>query len=640
MLVPMTQIIGIDLGTTRSAVAAVEDGEPKILENNEGKRVTPSIVAFDGDERLVGEPAKNQMITNQANTVTSIKRRMGEDYTVELDNDDYTPQEISSMILQKLKQDAEDKLGDDVAKAVITVPAHFNDAQRQATKDAGKIAGLDVEHILNEPTAAALAYGIDDERDQTILVYDFGGGTFDVTVLDIGDGIYEVQSTEGSNDLGGDDFDQEIVDWILEQFEDEHEIDLSDNDDALQRIRQNAEEAKKELSSRKKTTINIPFIYQDDGDAYNIDYELTRSKFESLVEQLIQQTTDPTEKAIKDADIDKTDLDEVLLVGGSTRVPAVREHVQAITGYEPNKSVSPDEAVALGAATQAGSISGEMEDILLLDVAPLSLGVETKGGIMTTLIEKNTKIPASETKTFTTARNNQTIVPVNVLQGEREMAKDNKSLGTFNLEGIPPAPAGQPQIEVTFEIDTDGILQVSAEEKQSGKDASITIEDQARLDDDEIEQMKEEAEQHEDEDKKRRAFVEAQNKADQAVAQAHDQIDEYEDEIDDSIIEDLQDAIGDLEDAKDDADDIDDLEEATETLETAIEDLEEAMQEIGKEMYGDQQGPGGFDPSNMDPEDVKQAAQQMNMGQGPGGQPGGQDDVVDADYEEVDDEDE
>lgn len=640
MLVPMTQIIGIDLGTTRSAVAAVEDGEPKILENNEGKRVTPSIVAFDGDERLVGEPAKNQMITNQANTVTSIKRRMGEDYTVELDNDDYTPQEISSMILQKLKQDAEDKLGDDVAKAVITVPAHFNDAQRQATKDAGKIAGLDVEHILNEPTAAALAYGIDDERDQTILVYDFGGGTFDVTVLDIGDGIYEVQSTEGSNDLGGDDFDQEIVDWILEQFEDEHEIDLSDNDDALQRIRQNAEEAKKELSSRKKTTINIPFIYQDDGDAYNIDDELTRSKFESLVEQLIQQTTDPTEKAIKDADIDKTDLDEVLLVGGSTRVPAVREHVQAITGYEPNKSVSPDEAVALGAATQAGSISGEMEDILLLDVAPLSLGVETKGGIMTTLIEKNTKIPASETKTFTTARNNQTIVPVNVLQGEREMAKDNKSLGTFNLEGIPPAPAGQPQIEVTFEIDTDGILQVSAEEKQSGKDASITIEDQARLDDDEIEQMKEEAEQHEDEDKKRRAFVEAQNKADQAVAQAHDQIDEYEDEIDDSIIEDLQDAIGDLEDAKDDADDIDDLEEATETLETAIEDLEEAMQEIGKEMYGDQQGPGGFDPSNMDPEDVKQAAQQMNMGQGPGGQPGGQDDVVDADYEEVDDEDE
>ncbi|MCJ7428857.1 MAG: molecular chaperone DnaK [Candidatus Nanohaloarchaeota archaeon QJJ-5] len=634
----MTRIIGIDLGTTRSAVAAVEDGEPKILENNEGKRVTPSIVAFDDDERLVGEPAKNQMITNQKNTVTSIKRHMGEDYTVELDGDDYTPQEISSMILQKLKNDAEDKLGDDVEKAVITVPAHFDDAQRQATKDAGTIAGLEVERILNEPTAAALAYGLDDDTDQTILVYDFGGGTFDVTVLDIGDGIYEVQSTEGINDLGGDDFDQEIVDWILERFEDENDIDLSENDDALQRIRQNAEEAKKELSSRKKTTINIPFIYQDDGDAYNIDYELTRSKFENLIEHLIQRTTDPTEKAIEDAGIGKNDIDEVILVGGSTRVPAVREHVQAITGQEPNKSVSPDEAVALGAATQAGSISGEMEDILLLDVAPLSLGVETKGGIMTTLIEKNTKIPASETKTFTTAQDNQSVVPVHVLQGEREMAKDNKSLGMFQLEGIPPAPAGQPQIEVSFEIDTDGILQVEAEEKQSGKEASITIEDQARLDDDEIEQMKQEAAQHEEEDKKRRAYIETQNKADQAIGQARDQIEEFEDEIDDSIIERVEEAIEDLEEARDEADDIDDLEEAKETLETALDDLEQAMQEIGKEIYGDQQGPGGFDPSNMDPEDLKQAAQQMNMGQGQPGQPGGQDDVVDADFEETDDE--
>lgn len=637
-MVPMTRIIGIDLGTTRSAVAAVEDGEPKILENNEGKRVTPSIVAFDDDERLVGEPAKNQMITNQKNTVTSIKRHMGEDYTVELDGDDYTPQEISSMILQKLKNDAEDKLGDDVEKAVITVPAHFDDAQRQATKDAGTIAGLEVERILNEPTAAALAYGLDDDTDQTILVYDFGGGTFDVTVLDIGDGIYEVQSTEGINDLGGDDFDQEIVDWILERFEDENDIDLSENDDALQRIRQNAEEAKKELSSRKKTTINIPFIYQDDGDAYNIDYELTRSKFENLIEHLIQRTTDPTEKAIEDAGIGKNDIDEVILVGGSTRVPAVREHVQAITGQEPNKSVSPDEAVALGAATQAGSISGEMEDILLLDVAPLSLGVETKGGIMTTLIEKNTKIPASETKTFTTAQDNQSVVPVHVLQGEREMAKDNKSLGMFQLEGIPPAPAGQPQIEVSFEIDTDGILQVEAEEKQSGKEASITIEDQARLDDDEIEQMKQEAAQHEEEDKKRRAYIETQNKADQAIGQARDQIEEFEDEIDDSIIERVEEAIEDLEEARDEADDIDDLEEAKETLETALDDLEQAMQEIGKEIYGDQQGPGGFDPSNMDPEDLKQAAQQMNMGQGQPGQPGGQDDVVDADFEETDDE--
>lgn len=637
----MSRIIGIDLGTTRSAVAAVEDGEPRILENSEGERVTPSIVAFDDGERLVGKPAKNQMITNQDNTVTSIKRHMGEEYEVELDGDDYTPQEISAMILQKLKTDAEEKLDAEVEKAVITVPAHFDDAQRQATKDAGTIAGLEVEHILNEPTAAALAYGLDDDSDQTILVYDFGGGTFDVTVLDIGDGVYEVQATEGINDLGGDDFDQEIVDWILEQFEEDNGIDLSENDDALQRIRKNAEEAKKELSSRKKTSFNIPFIYQEEGEAYNIDYELTRSKFESLIEHLIQRTTEPTEKAIDDAGIGKGDIDEVLLVGGSTRVPAIQEHVQAITGQEPNKSVSPDEAVALGAATQAGSISGEMQDLLLLDVAPLSLGVETKGGIMTTLIEKNTKIPASETKTFTTAQDNQSVVTINVLQGEREMAKDNKSLGRFNLEGIPPAPAGQPQIEVSFEIDADGILNVSAEEAQSGEEASITIEDASRLDDDEIEKMKEEAEKHEEEDKKRREYVEAQNKADQAISQAQDQLENFEDEVDDSTIETIEDAIEELEDAKDESDEMDDLEEATETIETALEDLQESLQEIGQAMYGDEAGgmggPGGFDPSNMDPEDLKQAAQNMNMGQGqPGGQ-GGQDDVVDADYEEADD---
>ena len=637
----MANIIGIDLGTTRSAVAKIEDGEPKILENSEGERVTPSIVAFDDDERLVGKPAKNQMLTNEENTVKSIKRHMGEDYTVELEGEDYTPQEISSMILQKLKQDAEDKIGEEVTKAVITVPAHFDDTQRQATKDAGEIAGLEVERILNEPTAASLAYGLDDDSDKEVLVYDFGGGTFDVTVLEMGDGIYEVQSTEGDNDLGGDDFDQKIVDWVLEKFEEENGIEL-ENDEALQRIREKAEEAKKELSSKKKTKITIPFIHQEDGETFNIDYELTRSKFESLAEELIQRTTEPVETAMDDAGLNSSDLDEVILVGGTTRIPAVREHVQAITGLEPDQSVSPDEAVALGAAIQAGSISGEMDDILLLDVAPLSLGVEVKGGLTETLIEKNTTVPAEESKTFTTAQNNQTAVTVNVVQGEREMARDNKSLGQFNLQGIPPAPAGQPQIEVTFEIDADGILQVSAEEQQSGEEASITIDEASRLDDDEIEEMKEEAEKHAEEDQKRRDFIETKNKADQIISQAETQIDNFEDQVDEEVIESINEAIEDVEEAREEAEDIEDLEEASEHIDQAIEELENELQEIGQEMYGGegQAGPGGmggagFDPSNMSEEDLKQAAQNMNMG-GAGGPQQGGDDVVDADYEEVD----
>ncbi|MFB6144247.1 MAG: molecular chaperone DnaK [Candidatus Nanohaloarchaea archaeon] len=654
----MGKIIGIDLGTTRSAIATVEDGEPKVLENAEGERVTPSIVAFDDGERLVGKPAKNQMLTNEENTVKSIKRHMGEDYEVELEGADYskgesagssdpeescgrdyTPQQISAMILQKLKNDAEEKLGEEVEKAVITVPAHFDDTQRQATKDAGEIAGLEVERILNEPTAASLAYGLDEDRDKTVLVYDFGGGTFDVTVLEIGDDIYEVQSTEGDNELGGDDFDEEIVDWVLEKFEEENGIDLSENDEALQRIRENAEEAKKELSSRKSTKINIPFIHQEDGETYNIDYELTRSKFEDLVEELIQRTTSPTEKAIEDAGVDKSDIDEVILVGGTTRVPAVREHVQAITGQEPDKSVSPDEAVAIGAAIQAGSISGEMDDILLLDVAPLSLGVEVKGGLTETLIEENTTIPAEETKTFTTAQDNQTGVTVHVVQGEREMAKDNKSLGEFNLEGIPPAPAGRPQIEVTFEIDADGILQVSAEEQESGEEASITIDDASRLDDEEIEEMKQEAEKHEEEDQKRREFIEAKNAADQAVSQAENQLDEHGDKVDDEVIEEVEETIEDLKEAKEEAEEIDDLEEAKEKIEEAVEELQQKLQEIGKEIYGGEDGApggmGGFDPSNMSEEDIREAAQNM------GGNPGNAgEDVVDADYEEVDEEDE
>ena len=632
------KIIGIDLGTTRSAMAAIQDGEPKILENNEGERVTPSIVAFDGDERIIGKQAKNQMVTNEKNTVKSIKRHMGEDYTVELNDEEYTPQEISSMILQKLKTDAEDKLGNGVEKAVITVPAHFDDTQRQATKDAGEIAGLEVERILNEPTAAALAYGLDDEKEQTVLVYDFGGGTFDVTVLEMGDGIYEVQSTEGDNDLGGDDFDEEIVHWVLEKFEEENGIDLSGEDEAMQRIREKAEEVKKELSSRKQAKINIPFIHQEDGETYNIDYELTRSSFEDLIGDLVQKTTEPTETAIEDADISKTDIDEVILVGGTTRVPAVREHVQAITGQKPNQEVSPDEAVAQGASIQAGSITGEMDDILLLDVAPLSLGVEVKGGLTETLIEKNTTVPAEESKTFTTAMDNQTAVTINVVQGEREMASDNKSLGEFNLEGLPPAPAGQPQIEVTFEIDADGILQVSAEEQQSGEEASISIDDTSRLDEDEIEEMKEEAEKHEEEDRKKREFIEAKNRADQMISQAETQIENFKDQVDEEVIEEIEDAIEEVREARKEAEEIDDLEEAKEVIDSAIEDLESKLQEIGQEMYdGQQGGPGGmggtgFDPSNMSEEDLKQAAQSM----GGAGGPTGEDDVVDADYEEVD----
>ncbi|OKY78634.1 MAG: Chaperone DnaK/HSP70 [Candidatus Methanohalarchaeum thermophilum] len=618
------KIVGIDLGTTNSAMAILEGGDPEIIENAEGERTTPSVVGFKDDERLVGKPAKNQLITNSENTVKSIKRHMGEDYKVELEGKDYTPQEISAMILQKLKRDAEEYLGEELEKAVITVPAYFTDAQRQATKDAGEIAGFEVERIINEPTAASLAYGLKDEEEKTILVYDLGGGTFDVSILELDEGVFEVVATSGNNQLGGDDFDEELIDWVANKFEKEHNVDLREDPQALQRIKEAAEEAKKELSSRKQTTINIPFIYQDDDGAKNIDYKITRAKFEELIRPHVEKTEQPTKRALKDAGINKSDIDDVILVGGSTRVPLVRQKVEELTGQEPNKNVNPDEVVAQGAAIQGGALAGEVDDLLLLDVTPLSLGVETKGGVFTKLIERNTTIPTEEQKTFTTAVDNQTAVTVHVLQGERAMAKDNKSLGQFVLDGIPPAPAGTPQIEVTFEIDADGILQVSAEDKGSGKEQSITIQDQARLDEDEIERMKQEAQEHEEEDKKKRKRIEKINSAEQLIRGTRKTMDEIDEQIDEDLKEEVEDKINELEEV------LDKDKPSIEELDQKMNELQEKAQEIGQKVYGQQaQAQANQSAAGFNAEDVKQGAQQRNQSQ--------DEDVVDADYEEVKD---
>ena len=600
------KILGIDLGTTNSAMAIMEAGDPEIIENSEGDRTTPSVVAFSEDgERLVGKTAKNQAVQNPDRTVQSIKRHMGEEYEVTVDDEDYTPEQISAMTLQKLKRDAEDYLGEDVERAVITVPAYFSDAQRQATKDAGKIAGLEVERIVNEPTAAAMAYGLDDESDQTVLVYDLGGGTFDVSILELGGGVYEVVATSGDNDLGGDDWDNAIIEHLADEFEDEHGIDLREDRQALQRLKDAAEEAKIELSSRKETTINLPFIAAGEDGPINLETSLTRAKFESLTEDLLGRTTGPMQQAMEDAGVDEDGIDEIILVGGSTRMPQVRDMIEEEVGIEPRRDVNPDEAVALGAGIQGGVLSGEVDDLVLLDVTPLSLGIETKGGVFTRLIDRNTTIPTEASKVFTTAADNQTSVTIRVFQGEREIAEENELLDEFMLSGIPPAPAGTPQIEVTFSIDENGIVNVEAEDKGSGTTESVTIEGGTGLSDEEIEEMVNEAEKHAEEDQKRRERIEARNEAESAANRAETTLEENSDAVDDATAEEVEDAIDEVRDVLED-------EDATkEELEEVTETLNEAVQEMSKEIYA------GADAGGAG------AAGAGAAGAGPGGAAGG-----------------
>ena len=622
----MGKIIGIDLGTTNSCVAVMEGGKPTVIANTEGARTTPSVVAFTKTgERLVGEPAKRQAVTNAEKTISSIKRHMGSDFKVNIDDKKFSPQEISAMILQKLKADAESYLGEKVTEAVITVPAYFNNAQKQATQDAGKIAGLDVKRIINEPTAAALAYGLDNEKEQKIMVYDLGGGTFDVSVIEIGEGVIEVLATSGDNNLGGDDFDQKITDWMLSEFKKAEGVDLSNDKMALQRLKEAAEKAKKELSSATTTNINLPFITATAEGPKHFDMNLTRAKFDELTHDLVERTTVPVQTALKDAGISASELGQVLLVGGSTRIPAVQDKVRKLTGKEPSKTLNPDECVALGASIQGGKLAGDAGagEILLLDVTPLSLSIETMGGIATKLIERNTTIPTKKSQIFSTAADNQTAVDINVLQGERQFAKDNKLLGTFRLDGIAPARRGMPQIEVTFDIDANGIVNVSATDKGTGKEQHITITASSNMSDDEIDKAVKEAAEYEAQDKKRKEAVDTRNEADSFVFQTEKALEDVGDKIDAAEKASLEEEIKNLKDMLDRTKDVEMTEDQVSEMKAAYEKLQASAQNLFTKMYEKMQGAGaGPDMGNMG-----QGAQDTADAQA--------DDVVDGDYREV-----
>ena len=624
----MSKIIGIDLGTTNSCVAVMEGGKPTVIANQEGARTTPSVVAFTKNgERLVGEPAKRQAVTNADNTIASIKRDMGTDHGRTIDGKKYSPQQISAMMLQKLKADAENYLGEPVTEAVITVPAYFNDAQRQATKDAGKIAGLDVKRIINEPTAAALAYGLDNEKEQKIMVYDLGGGTFDVSIIEIGDGVIEVLSTNGDTHLGGDDFDQKIIDWMLTEFKNQEGIDLSGDKMAMQRLKEAAEKAKKELSSATTTNINLPFITATAEGPKHFDMNLTRAKFEELVHDLIERTAIPVQNAMKDAGLNYNDVSKVLLVGGSTRVPAVQEKVKQLTGKEPNKSLNPDECVALGASIQGGKLAGDAGagDILLLDVTPLSLSIETMGGVATRLIERNTTIPTKKSQVFSTAADNQTAVDINVLQGERQFAKDNKSLGQFRLDGIPPAMRGVPQIEVTFDIDANGIVNVSAKDLGTGKEQHITITAGSNMSDAEIDKAVKEAAEYEAQDKKRKEAIDTRNEADSFVFQTEKALGEVGDKIDASAKAGVEADLTAVKDILEKTKDREMTDSELDELKAAKEKLMNDSQALFTKMYENmQQAQGAAGPQAGDMGGAQQADSSAPN-----------DDIIDGDFREV-----
>lgn len=611
----MSKVIGIDLGTTNSCVAVLEGGEPVIIPNNEGMRTTPSVVAFTKDgERLVGEPAKRQAVTNADRTITSIKTHMGTDYKVNIDGKDYTPQEISAIILQKLKADAESYLGEKVTEAVITVPAYFTDAQRQATKDAGKIAGLDVKRIINEPTAASLAYGMDKlDQEKKILVFDLGGGTFDVSILEIGDGTFEVLATAGNNRLGGDDFDNILVDYLAEEFEKAEGVDLRKDKMSLQRLREAAEKAKKELSSTMSTNINLPFITATAEGPKHLNMDLTRAKFNELTAGLVAKTMEPTKQALADANLSKSDIDDVLLVGGSTRIPAVQDAVKDFIGKDPHKGINPDECVAAGASIQAGVLTGEVNDILLLDVTPLSLGIETLGNVFTKIIERNTTIPTKKSQVFSTAADNQTAVDIHVLQGERAMAYDNTTLGRFQLTNIPPAKRGVPQIEVTFDIDANGIVNVTGKDLGTGKEQKITITSNTNMSEEEIEKKVKEAEANAEADKKKKERIEAVNHAESVAYQTEQTLEELGDKVPANEKSDIEAAIAKVREVKDKED------SSAEEIKAAVDELMNKFQKISQEMYSQAQA-------------AQQAGAEGAQSEGPK-----DDNVVDADFTEVDD---